>query len=154
MVTLTEKPRAEVVHFKMDSALDIITRVVMDDEPCYMLAELNLPTDKGRKCRFQILRIVRNDHLETAYVNLGPAADFQADQIAGIQGGWVENGKGRCWDTVANLRAIAERMRNEPLHREVEPLKLQEGFLNMVEEKKKKRAHLSTFGPGGQKVRT
>ena len=72
MVTLTEKPRAEVVHFKMDSALDIITRVVMDDEHCYMLAELNLPTDKGRKCRFQILRIVRNDHLETAYVNLGP----------------------------------------------------------------------------------
>ena len=82
MVSVEEKPGAEVVHFRMTSALDTVTRAVVADEPCYVLAELNLPSQSGKsKSRFQVLRIVRDDRLVTAYVYLGPARTFKADQL-------------------------------------------------------------------------
>jgi D-arabinose 1-dehydrogenase-like Zn-dependent alcohol dehydrogenase len=154
MTRLAEKPGAEVVHFRMTSALDTVTRAVVADEPCYVLAELNLPSRSGKsKSRFQVLRVVRNDRLVTAYVYMGPASQFKADQVM-IPGGQVENGKGIAWHTVAELQEIADELRVKPPYREIEPSDLQAAFQNMVEEKKRSRRKHSSFGPAGQLVRS
>jgi hypothetical protein len=154
MISVAEKPGAEVVHFRMTSALDTITRAVVADEPCYVLAELNLPSRSGKsKSRFQILRIVRNDRLVTAYVYLGPSSKFKADQLL-IPGGQVEHGKGIAWHTVAELQEMADGLRAQPPHRETEPSDLQTAFRNMVEEKKRRSRKQSSFGPAGQLVRS
>jgi hypothetical protein len=145
MVSVAERPGAEVVHFRMASALDTITRAVVADEPCYVLAELNLPSRSGKsKSRFQILRVVRNDRLVTAYVYMGPSGKFKADQ----------HGRGIAWHTVAELQEIADELRAQPLHREIEPSDLQTAFQNMVEEKKRRRRKQSSFGLAGQLVRS
>jgi hypothetical protein len=129
MVSVAERPGAEVVHFRMASALDTITRAVVADEPCYVLAELNLPSRSGKsKSRFQIL-------------SLSP-------------GGQVEHGRGIAWHTVAELQEIADELRAQPLHREIEPSDLQTAFQNMVEEKKRRRRKQSSFGLAGQLVRS
>ena len=154
MVSVAERPGAEVVHFRMTSALNTVTRAVVDDEPCYVLAELNLPSRSGKsKSRFQILRVVRDDRLVTAYVYLGPARTFKADQLV-IPGGQVEHGKGIAWHTVAELQEYADKMRSNPLYRETEPSDLQTAFQNMVEEKKRRRRKQSSFGLAGQLVRS
>mgnify|MGYP003144632726 CR=1 FL=1 len=154
MVSVAERPGAEVVHFRMASALDTITRAVVADEPCYVLAELNLPSRSGKsKSRFQILRVVRNDRLVTAYVYMGPSGKFKADQLL-IPGGQIENGKGVAWHTVAELQEIADELRAKPLYREIEPSDLQTAFQNMVEEKKRRRRKQSSFGLAGQLVRS
>jgi hypothetical protein len=154
MVSVVERPGAEVVHFKMTSALDTVTRVVVADEPCYVLAELNLPSRSGKsKSRFQVLRIVRNDRLVTAYVYMGPAGKFKADQIV-IPGGQVEHGRGISWHTVAELQGMADELRAQPLHRETEPSDLQKAFQTVVEEKKRRRSKQSSFGPVSQLVRS
>ena len=148
------RPGAEVIHFKVASALDAVTAAVTDNEPCYVLAELNLPSKSGRgKNRYQILRIVRNDALVTAYVYLGPAKNFAADQLV-VPGGQVTNGKGVCWHTVAELQEIADHMRSLPPSREIEPSDLSGAFKNMVEEKKRQSKHQSSFGTLGQLVRS
>jgi hypothetical protein len=154
MVSVAERPGAEVAHFRMTSALDTVTRAVVADEPCYVLAELNLPSRSGKsKSRFQILRVVRDDRLVTAYVYMGPSGKFKADQIV-IPGGQLENGKGIAWHTVAELQEMADNLRAQPLHRETEPSDMQTAFQNMVEEKKRRRRKQSSFGPVGQLVRS
>lgn len=153
MTTETEAPGAEVVHFKMASALDAVTHRVSEDEKCYMLAEMNLPSRSGKSLsRFQILRIVRGDQLVTAYVYLGPASSFHSDQLM-APGGQVVNGVGRAWHTVGELRDVADLMRSKPLRRELEPSDLQGAFRNQVEERKRLAAHRSTFGVKGALVR-
>ena len=147
-------PAAEVAHFRLTSAVDAITKAITKDEWCYMLVEMNLPSRSGRSLsRYQILRVVRGDHLETAYVYMGPARKFEADQLL-IPGGQVVDGKGRAWHTVAELMEMADELRAKPPHREAEPSDLQEAFSNMVEEKKRKRNKKSSFGYGGQMTRS
>ena len=119
-----------------------------------MLAEMNLPSRSGRSLsRYQILRVVRGDHLETAYVYMGPARKVEADQLL-IPGGQVGDGKGRAWHTVAELMEMADELRAKPVYREIEPSDLQGAFQNMVEEKKRMRNKKSSFGYGGQMTRS
>jgi hypothetical protein len=147
-------PAAEVAHFRLTSAVDAITKAITKDEWCYMLAEMNLPSRSGRSLsRYQILRVVRGDHLETAYVYMGPARKFEADQLL-IPGGQVVDGKGRAWHTVAELMEMADELRAKPVYREIEPSDLQGAFQNMVEEKKRMRNKKSSFGYGGQRTRS
>ena len=154
MVSVAERPGAEVVHFRMTSALDTVTRAVVADELCYVLAELNLPSQSGKsKSRFQVLRVVRNDRLVTAYVYMGPASTFKADQLM-IPGGQVEHGKGVAWHTVAELQDMADELRAKPLFREAEPSDLQTAFQNMVDEKKRRRRKQSSFVPSVRLVRS
>jgi CRISPR/Cas system-associated protein Cas10 (large subunit of type III CRISPR-Cas system) len=152
---VTDELDAGVVRFRTASAsgIDEITRLVSDDEMCFSLREINKPSSKKGMHRFQELRIVRQDRLVTAYVDLGPAYMFKADPIF-IPGGQVVNGRGEVWHTVAELREIAEEFRGRPVYRPFEPSDLQSAFHNMVEERKKKRKNQSTFGRLSQLVRS
>jgi len=152
---VTDELDAEVVRFGAASAsgVDEITRLVSDDEMCFSLREINKPSGKKGMHRFQELRVVRQDRLVTAYVDLGPSYMFTADPIF-IPGGQVVNGRGEAWHTVAELREIAEEFRGRPAHRYFELSDLQSAFYNKVEERKRKRKNQSTFGRLSQLVRS
>lgn len=124
------------------------TRAVFEDEPCYLLREEIRPSRSYKsRSRYQMLSVVRNDRLVTAWVYLGPAAKFQADQFQ-IPGGEIVEGRGKVWHTVAELREIADELRGRKPRRELEPLDLQGAFRSFAEEKGRRRKHQSTFGWG------
>lgn len=134
--------------FTAGQAIEVRTRTVLEDEPCYLLAELNRPSRSYKsKSRYQCLWVVRADRLVTAMVYLGPAASFAADQFQ-IPGGEIVEGRGKVWHTVAELREIADELRGRSPRRELEPWDLQGTFRNYVEERGRRRRHQSTFGSG------
>ena len=134
--TAGEAPGDTVGWFNLRVGLDVTVRAVFRDEPCYYLGEFVLPSKSGKsKSRYQLLRIVRGDRLVTAYVYLGPATKFRADQFQMI-GGVVENGRGQVFHTVAELQDGADEIRGRALRRELEPLALQDLFQVLVEQKK------------------
>ena len=152
---VTNELDAGVVRFRTASAsgIDEVTRLVSDDEMCFSLREINKPSGKKGMHRFQELRVVRQDRLVTAYVDLGPSYMFKADPIF-IPGGQVVNGRGEAWHTVAELREIAEEFRGRPVYRPFEPSDLQSAFQNKIEEQKRKHKNQSTFGRLSQLVRS
>ena len=134
--------------------LATVATTVSADEPCFYLAEENRLSRSGKTmCRYQLLKVVRKDRLVTAYVYLGPSSKFKADQFHMI-GGWVDDtGKGQAVHTVGELQAGADELRSRPPRRELEPLDLQTGFLNQIEERGRRARHRTTFGHGGVLVR-
>jgi hypothetical protein len=145
---VTEPPKG------IPKAVDAVTTAVFADEPCFFLAEENRLSKSGKTmCRYQLLKVVRNDRLVTAYVYLGPASKFKADQFH-MLGGWVdEHGKGVACHTVGELQAGAEELRNRPPRRELEPLPLQDMWREQIDQKARFAKRLTTSGPTGQLVR-
>jgi len=151
---VTDAPAAKLGYFQANKALDAITTQVASTEPCFYLGELNLPSRSGKsKSRYQLLRVVRNDALVTAYVYLGPAARFQADQFQMIGGVVDENGKGQAFHTVQELQEGAVELRSRAPYRQMEPTDLQGAWHNQIEEQGRAGKHQSTFGLSGQIVR-
>ena len=133
----SEAPAAEVGWFNVTRGIDVTTRLVCRDEPCFYLGEFILPSKSGKsKSRFQCLRIVRDDRLVTAYVYLGPASKFPADQFQMLGGVIHENGRGEAVHTVAELQDGADELRGRAVRREFAPLPMQELFSRRVEQVK------------------
>lgn len=154
MTLLADAPAVDVGWFHATKAMDAVTQTVVDDEPCFYLAELCLPTQNGKGFkRYQILRIVRDDRLVTAYVLLGPARRFRADQFTMLGGVVDEGGRGHADHTVAEMQEWANELRSRPPRRELEPLDLQRAWQEAAEEKKRLRKRQSTYGLLGQVVR-
>lgn len=130
-----EPPGATVGWFRVTHGIDVTTKAVFRDEPCWYLGEYNLPSKSGKsRSRYQLIRVVRNDRLETAWVYLGPARKF-GDQFQMI-GGYMENGRGYAVHTVAELQDGADEIRGRDPRREVEPTDLQGAFIQRAEQKK------------------
>jgi len=149
-----QAPGQNLPGLNAKGAFDAVTRVVTEDEPCYLLAELNLlNASKMVRHRYQVLKVVRNDSLVTAYVDLGPAHLHKADQVT-IPGGYVgDNGKGYVFSTVGELREIADSLRSAPVRREIEPADLLGAYRNLIEERTRFATRRTTFGYGGVLVR-
>ena len=133
----SEAPAAEVGWFNVTRGIDVTTRLVCRDEPAFYLGEFILPSKSGKsKSRFQLIRIVRDDRLVTAYIYLGPAAKFPADQFQ-MLGGWVnEDGRGQAVHTVAELQDGADELRGRAVRREMAPVPLQDLFIRRADQKK------------------
>lgn len=132
----TEEPGATVGWFNVTKGIDVTTKAVFRDEWCWYLGEFELPSRSGKsKSRYQLLRVIRADRLATAYIYLGPAKSFTADQFQMI-GGIVENGRGQAFHTVAELQDGADVLRGRPQRRELEPLDMSGLFQRTVEQKK------------------
>jgi len=151
----TQAPGQNLPGLNAKGAFNAVAKYVTEDEPCYLLAELNLiNASKMARHRYQILKVVRNDRLVTAYVDLGPANLHRADQVT-IPGGYVEdNGRGYVFSTVGELREVADNIREAPLRRVVEPTDLAGAYHSLLEEAKRFKTSQSTFGPGGTLVRS
>ena len=148
-LAVSEAPAASLWGFDAKKTLDAVTCAVRRNEPCFYLAEMNLPTKSGRgMSRFQMLRVVRKDALVTAYVYLGPARKFAADQFQMIGGVVRPNGRGEAYHTVAELQDGATELRNRAPLRNMEPQDLQTGFRDHLEEQERRRKHQSTYGHG------
>ena len=153
-MTEGQAPGQNLPGLNAKGAFDAITRYVTEDEPCYLLAELNLLNASNMtRHRYQVLKVVRSDRLVTAYVDLGPASLHRADEVT-IPGGYVgDNGRGYVFSTVGELREIADNLRGTPVRREVEPTDLQGAYRFYIEERERFKTRQSTFGYGGQLVR-
>lgn len=144
-----------MAQFRPPKGVTAVTTEVFSDEPCFFLAEENrLSEDSKSMCRYQLLKVVRNDTLVTAYVNLGPADNFEADQFTMLGGTIDENGRGEAVHTVGELQDGAAEIRSRKPRRELEPWDLQSAFQNHVEERSRQATRKSTFGFGGKLVRT
>ena len=151
---MAEAPGQNLPGLNAKGAFSAVTRIVTEDEPCYLLAELNLISASGmRRHRYQVLKVVRGDSLVTAYVDLGLASLHKADEVT-IPGGYVEDGKGYVYSTVGELREIAERLRAAPVRREIEPSDLQGMYHNFMDALDRFSTRQSTFGRGGSLVRS
>lgn len=138
--------------FQAPKGVATVTTTVFADEPCFYLIEENrLSEDSRTMCRFQLLKVVRDDTLVTAYVNLGPSSNFNADGF-NMVGGWIDDsGRGEAVHTVAELQAGADELRSRKPHRELEPWDIGTSFKEHIEERG--RRGKSTFGYKGQLVR-
>ena len=153
-MTSAAAPGQSLRGLNTKGAFEAVVKAVSEDEPCFLLAELNLPTaGSTARHRYQVLKVVREDKLVTAYVDLGVASGFKQDEFT-IPGGEVgENGRGHIWSTVGELRQIADGMRAAPLRREMEPTDVVGNYNNLIEEKERFKTRSSTYGYGGQLVR-
>ena len=132
----------------------VVTRAVIDDEPCFSLREENrLSEDSKEMGRYQILRVVRNDRLVTAAIYLGPSSQFTAEPFYLVGGLIDDEGKGEADHTVAELQEMADEIRARPNVQITEGQDLQAGYINHVEERIKQQKHHSTFGSHTQLVR-
>lgn len=150
-----QAPGQNLPGLNAKAAFSAVVRFVAEDEPCYLLAELHLLNASNMaRHRYQILKVVRSDRLVTAYVDLGPAALHSAGEFT-VPGGYVDDatGRGYVFSTVGELRELADRIREEP-RREVEPSDLQGAYNAHLEERQRFKTRQSTFGHGGQLVRS
>tara|TARA_Y100000310_G_scaffold255430_1_gene262878 strand:+ start:4466 stop:4936 length:471 start_codon:yes stop_codon:yes gene_type:complete len=149
-----QAPGQNLPGLNAKGAFDAITKSVLEDEPCYLLAELSLLNASNMaRHRYQVLKVVRADRLVTAYIDLGPASGCKSDEFT-IPGGYVdENGRGHVFSTVGELRETANEMRAAP-RREVSPPDLQGAYNNLMEEKERFKARQSVYGYGGELVRS
>lgn len=155
-MTEGQAPGQNLPGLNARGAFSAITRAVSEDEPCYLLAELNLlSASRMRRHRYQVLKVVRGDRLVTAYVDLGLASRHKADEVT-IPGGYTDEntGKGYVFSTVGELREIADRLRSDPVRREIEPSDLQGAYNRSLEEAQRFKSCQSTFGHGGVLVRS
>lgn len=149
MTAVQTEEKGEILgYFAGGQLVEVHTRAVFENEPCYLLAEYIRPSRSFKsKSRYQFLSVVRDDRLVTAQVYLGPASAFAADQFQ-IPGGEIFEGRGKVWHTVAELREIADELRGRKPRRELEPTDLQTAFRNFSEERVRRAKHISTFGAG------
>jgi hypothetical protein len=144
-----EEEQGEILGwFTGGQLMELRTRAVSEDEPCFHLAEFVRPSRSFKsKSRYQFLSVVRGDRLVTAQVYLGPAAAFAADQFQ-IPGGEIFEGRGKVWHTVGELREIADELRGRKPRRELEPLDLMGALQRHAEEVNRSARRISTFGAG------
>ena len=124
------------------------------DEPCLLLAELNLnaPGDRGRH-RYQILIVVRDDRPAEFRIDLGPETEDEEFRVMGC----VEQPKHvEVLHTVEQLQEIADylRERRSGWTKQIEPpMDLVTGYYDHMEEMPLVLRHTSISGPLFTKVR-
>lgn len=130
---------------------------VRSDEPCYCIAEDNLPApdSKGTR-RYQTVTVVRDDQLANARIDLGPAEAFRAGPFL-CPGGVTDETTGRITilHTVGELRDVADYFRAGLMAPpEVEPSDLNAEYHDLLDRRRKAQANQSLFGPAGHHQRS
>lgn len=117
------------------------------DEPCLLLAELNLQSPGSRGFhRYQILVVVRDDRPAEFRLDLGPVT---GDEQFRVMGCIEEKRHIEVLHTVAELREIANhlRERRSGWSKQIEPTDLVQGYHDYMEELPLVLRHTSVSGP-------
>lgn len=126
-----------------------VALIVRRDEPCLLLAELNLKTpDNHGFRRYQVLIVVRDDRPAEFRIDLGPVTTEEQFRILGcVQSGGEPHIE--VLHTVEELQDIAEYMRDR--HSgwtgEIEPRDLVTGYHDYMEQLPLVLEHVSVSGP-------
>lgn len=126
-----------------------MTLWIRRDEPCLLLAELNLKTPDQRGFRrYQVLIVVRNDRPAEFRIDLGPVTREEQLRILGC----VQSGGERHIEvlhTVEELQEIAEYMRNRDSgwSQQIEPRDLVTEYHSYMEQLPLVLRHASVSGP-------
>lgn len=88
------------------------TSYLIENEPCYLLTELDRVPPKGAARRYRTFVVVRNDKLTEFVEDMGPTKK-QKGEPCRILGGYRDPTTGRIWieHTVAELRGIAHDLK-------------------------------------------
>jgi len=92
--------------------LEVGTSYLLDNEPCFLLTELNSMPKKGKVHRYRNTYVIRGDRIAKHVFDMGPAKKHKHDEFR-IPGGGIET-NGRIWivHTVAELMGIADHLRD------------------------------------------
>lgn len=126
--------------------------ILLPDEPCWRLVEMNLPPPDNRaQHRYQLIRVLRNDALVYVRIDMGLAGDWDADTFSILT-------LGQC--SVARAQEIADEKRADHYwmkFRQELQAEADETFLSEIaaeeEELDRVRRNFSIFGPGGHTQR-
>lgn len=135
------------------------TLAVSNDEPCFLLAELNLQSPGSRGWhRYQVLTVVRNDRLAQATVDLGPREQYAAAEFRVLGGVQDEvTGKIDILCTVGELRDLADVQRSGGLpvpDHLLEPSDLLGAYHELRDRRRLANVQRSTFAAGGHLQRS
>ncbi len=102
------------------------TTWISEDEKCIGLYEIHEQSPGSRGFhRYQIIHVMRDDHIAEYREDLGPARKFRKFEQFRIPGGAKgEDGKYYIEETVGSLREIANQLRMKPLFDKRELLQL------------------------------
>lgn len=91
----------------------LATDFVLDNEPCFELAEVNkvLPITGAGLRRIQVIRVVRSDQIWEHQRDMGPADSFKAELFAFPGAVPLGNGRYDVLETVGRLRGAADDYR-------------------------------------------
>ena len=146
-----------------------VTEYVLEDEPCYLYAEHEFDR-RGVMHRYRIITVLRDCpasccgskdaglHLADLVEDMGPADQFRALPFR-IPGGVKElDGQGRIKTfhidhVVTEMREMADQMHKLGPPEIEEPTDLVQGYIDLMENRKKLRTATSTYGYGGVLVR-
>lgn len=126
--------------------------ILLPDEPCWRLVEMNLPPpDNHAQHRYQLVQVLRNDRLVYVRIDMGLASDWDTETFSILA-------LGQC--SVAKAQEIADEKRADhywrKFHRELQE-EADETFLSEIateeEEMNRIRRNFSIFGPGGHTQR-
>ena len=126
--------------------------ILLPDEPCWRLVEMNLPPPDNRaQHRYQLIQVLRNDKLVYVRIDMGLASDWDTETFSILT-------LGQC--SVAKAQEIADEKREDHywrrFHRELQE-EADETFLSDIateeEELNRIRRNFSIFGPGGHTQR-
>jgi len=86
-----------------------VTNYVSVDEPCLNLKEEDIVNPQGKRRRFRIFAVIRNDKIAEHWEDLGHSENFRGVQQIRILGGGRDPDTGRIWieHTVGELLEIA-----------------------------------------------
>jgi len=92
------------------------TNYVRLDEPCLNLKEEDIVNPKGKRRRFRIFAVIRNDKIAEHWEDLGPSEKFRGQEQIRILGGGRDPDTGRIWieHTVGELLEIAQEVHKHP----------------------------------------
>lgn len=128
-----------------------VVLAIHEDEPAFMLVELNLVRPPSRQWhRWQIITVQRDGALHDWWTDLGPTASFKAPELA-CPGLWEES--------VGALRDLAEvqRLANDHFQRRRAELQAEStlipDILAQFEQGKRIIANQSSFGPAVSRPR-
>ena len=92
--------------------LEVGTNYLVDNEPCFLLTEMNSTPEKGKPHRYRNTYVIRSDRIAKHVFDMGLSKKYKHDQFR-IPGGGIDP-NGRIWivETVASLMADADKLRN------------------------------------------
>ena len=130
------------------------TLTIADDEPAYLLTEMNMLTPNNREVhRYQTIKVIRGEAFAEWVTDMGTAAQYKGVPEFAIPGGVPEtDGRFTILHDVAELRFIAGCLHDPDyaphfLARDEGPPDLIVAYHEAMELTKKEKQHQSVSGP-------
>ena len=126
-----------------------VDEVSPDELSLGLVEDDRTPPGKGKR-RFQVITVVRNDRLANWVYDLGPAKGFLAHGFSIPSGQVLPDGRIDAWHTVAELREIADKLRESKKDDMFDPapsMDWTQAYQDEMDRLRREAMKMSIFGP-------